>query len=147
MTESAIRLERADEDGLRYVERVLGRADLPTDDVHADSARLYVARANGDRVGVGGIEVHGDDGLLRSVAVEESTRGEGHGTAIVDALEAEARDAGIQRFYLLTTTASEFFASHEYVEIDRTDVPGTIRNTTEFTELCPSSAICMRKAL
>lgn len=147
MTESSLNIDRTDEGDLRYVERLLKRAELPTEDVRADSARFYVARNDGERVGVGGIEIYDGDGLLRSVAVEESVRGLGHGTAIVAALEAEARDTGVERLYLLTTTASEFFADRGYAEIDRADAPETIRDTTEFVELCPSTAICLGKPL
>ncbi|MFC7142130.1 arsenic resistance N-acetyltransferase ArsN2 [Halosimplex aquaticum] len=147
MTDSGIALERAGGDGLRYVENLLDRAGLPTDDVDTETGRFYVARADGDAVGVGGFEVHGEDGLLRSVAVEESARGAGHGTALVDELEAAARDAGVRRLFLLTTTASDFFAARGYETIDRQDAPATVRNTAEFAELCPSSATAMSKTL
>jgi amino-acid N-acetyltransferase len=49
--------------------------------------------------------------------------------------------------YLLTTTAREFFADRGYAEVERTEPPEAIRATTEFADLCPSTAACMRKRL
>lgn len=136
-----------DGDGLRYVETLLERNDLPTGDVRDEPGRFYVARADGDRVGVGGVEVHGTDGLLRSVVVERSARGQGIGSALVGSLESRASESGVGTLYLLTTTAAEFFAGLGYDEIERDRVPHAIRETTEFADLCPDSATCMRTSL
>lgn len=142
-----VKLAPAGEEALRYVESLLKRSELPTEDVRDDHARFYVARADTGRIGVGGLEIQGKDALLRSVAVEPDRRGEGYGTAIVDALEAEAREAGVDRLTLLTTTASDFFEAHGYTEIDRAEAPDPIRATAEFADLCPTSATVMQKSL
>jgi amino-acid N-acetyltransferase len=81
------------------------------------------------------------------VVVERSVRGEGIGTALCDRLEAVAREDGVGTLYLLTTTAREFFADRGYAAIDRNEAPETIRGTTEFADLCPETAACMRKRL
>ncbi|WP_135365484.1 arsenic resistance N-acetyltransferase ArsN2 [Halosimplex halophilum] len=130
-----------------YLESVLAEAGLPTEDLGRDAVDCYVARASGERVGVGGLERHGRDGLLRSVAVEPEHRGAGYGAAIVDGLEREASDAGVDRLFLLTTTASDFFAGLGYESVEREDVPAAIRATEQFAELCPASATVMRKSL
>ena len=132
---------------LGYVESLLERNDLPAADVRSKPDCFYVASADGDRIGAGGIERYGTDGLLRSLVVERSARGNGYGTAIRAALEAEARLDGIETLYLLTTTATEFFATTGYTRIDRSEAPDPVRNTTEFADLCPASATCMRKLL
>ncbi len=137
----------ADGDALDYVERLLSRADLPTDDVRSGPGRFYVAAADGERVGVGGLEAHDDVGLLRSVVVEPSRRGEGYGAAIAERLEGEARSMDVDALHLLTTTAVDFFAAQGYDAIDRDAVPPAIRETTQFSELCPDSAVVMRKEL
>lgn len=130
-----------------YVETLLDRNDLPTADVRSKFDCFYVAYDGDERVGIGGIEPYGEMGLLRSVVVEHSNRGLGYGTALCTALEREAAAAGIDELYLLTTTASGFFAERGYVEIDRSCVPDAIRRTAEFDELCPSTAVCMRNSL
>lgn len=147
MRRTTLTLEPADDGDLAYVETVLERNDLPADDVRAKPGAFYLASVDGDRVGVGGVEAYGSAGLLRSVVVERSVRGEGYGTALCNELEARAADQGVETLYLLTTTAAGFFADRGYVEVDRSDAPPAIRETAEFEDLCPSTATCMRKAL
>ena len=134
-------------DSLSLVEHLLADADLPTSDVQEHPDCFYVAHDGDEVVGVGGIERYGADALLRSVAVEESVRGNGYGSALCDALEDEARTDGVEALYLLTTTAAGFFADRGYSAIERADVPPAVRRTTEFSELCPDSATCMRRRL
>lgn len=147
MDETTLALRRADGADLSYVERLLERNGLPTEDVRSKSERFYVAYDGEDRVGIGGLETDGSVGLLRSVVVDRSVRGRGYGTRLCEKLEAEARSAGVETLYLLTTTASEFFSARDYVEIDRADAPDAVRRTTEFTDLCPTTATCMEKSL
>ena len=144
-TGMTLRLEPAG-DALAYVERLLARNGLPSD-VRTAPAGFYVARDGQRRVGAGGLERCGDAALLRSVVVERSARGEGIGTALCDALEARAAEAGVDRLYLLTTTAADFFAARGYQRVDRADVPATVRETSEFAELCPDAAAAMTKPL
>ena len=147
MSGATLTLEPADGDTLAYVESLLETNGLPSSDVRSKPECFYVAHDGNGRVGVGGIEVRGSTGLLRSVVVEPSARGEGLGTALCERLEAAARDEGVETLYLLTTTASGFFADRGYAEIERTEAPEAIRGTTEFADLCPEEAVCMRKRL
>ncbi|MEF8781464.1 MAG: arsenic resistance N-acetyltransferase ArsN2 [Haloarculaceae archaeon] len=130
-----------------YVKSLLATNDLPTTDLGESPASIYYATADGERVGIGGIEEYREAGLLRSVVVEGSKRGCGYGSAICQSLEGKARETGIERLYLLTTTAPAFFAAQGYSTIDRTTAPDAIRGTTEFEDLCPQTATCMRKSL
>ncbi|MEY7849233.1 arsenic resistance N-acetyltransferase ArsN2 [Natrarchaeobius sp. A-rgal3] len=147
MSDSSLTLHSVDDRTLPSVEALLEANDLPSADVREKPDSFYVARREGDRVGIGGIETRGADGLLRSVVVERPARGNGLGAALCTALEAQARADGVETLYLLTTTASEFFAARGYGVVDRNDAPATIRDTAEFTELCPATATCMRKSL
>lgn len=140
-------LERTDESTLPYVEDLLTANELPTEDLEEKPACFYVAFDGEDRVGVGGLERHGSEALLRSLVVERHVRDSGLGTAICEALEQRARADGVETVYLLTTTAAAFFASLGYAEIDRTGVPAAIQQTAQFEELCPTSATCMKKSL
>lgn len=146
MSGVTVTLERADDSKLSYVERLLEANGLPTQDVRSKPDCFYVAYDGDDAVGVGGVEVFGTDGLLRSVVVERAVRGSGFGTAICDAVEAEAEAEGVETLYLLTTTAPEFFADRGYAETDRTAAPDTVRRTAEFDDLCPATATCMKKS-
>ena len=47
-----------------------------------------------------GLEPYDSVGLLRSVVVPARHRGQGYGTALVEAVSAHASDTGIERLYL-----------------------------------------------
>ena len=129
-----------------YVERLLAANDLPVADLAETLDCLYCWEADGERVGVGGLEpCGGDRALLRSVAVEKRARGEGHGRALCERLLDEAATRGCEEVYLLTTTAPGFFADLGFAEVDRESVPAEVRETTEFAELCPDAAVCMKR--
>ncbi|WP_276254137.1 arsenic resistance N-acetyltransferase ArsN2 [Halomontanus rarus] len=147
MSGVTVTLQPADDSTRSHVETVLEENDLPSRDVRSKLDCFYIGYDGADTVGVGGIEIRGTDGLLRSVAVERSARGKGFGTAICEALETEARAEEVETLYLLTTTAPEFFAEQGYAAIDRTGAPGPIQQTTEFDDLCPTTATCMKKSL
>jgi amino-acid N-acetyltransferase len=134
-------------DALGYVERLLDRNGLPTRDVRRKPDCFFLAVRDGDRVGVGGLEPYGSVGVLRSVVVEASSRGRGVGTALCDALETRATSEGIERLYLLTTTAAAFFRTRGYTRVDRAAVPDAVRTSAEFEELCPSTATCLCRSL
>ncbi|GAB3665322.1 arsenic resistance N-acetyltransferase ArsN2 [Halopiger thermotolerans] len=151
MNGASITLRPADErdrdQGLAYVESLLEAADLPSGDVREKPRAFYVAVDGDERVGIGGLERYGSDGLLRSLVVESGARSNGYGSAICDALEERARADGVETLYLLTTTAAEFFEGRGYERIDRSDAPSAIRRTDEFADLCPSTATCLRRPL
>ncbi|WP_436346518.1 arsenic resistance N-acetyltransferase ArsN2 [Natronorubrum sp. FCH18a] len=147
MSGATLTLRRADERERSYVETLLEANGLPSADVRTGPAQFYIGYDGDERVSVGGLERYGTDGLLRSVVVEQSARGNGFGTALCDALERRTRADGVETLYLLTTTAADFFADRGYAELERTDAPAAIRETAEFDALCPASATCMRKHL
>lgn len=147
MGTDGIVLRPADADGRAYAESVLSAAALPTADLAEPNVAMYVATLAGDPVGVGGLELHGPVGLLRSVAVEPDRRGEGLGSEICQRLEARAAAAGVETLYLLTTSARAFFADRGYEAVERASVPAAIARTRQFADLCPASATCLRKAL
>ena len=136
MNTANVTLRRADEETLGYVEDLLMRNDLPAEDVRENPGAFYLARTGDERVGAGGIEQYGADGLLRSVVVEEHARGEGVGTELCVALEATAREGGVERLFLLTTTAAGFFADRGYAEIEREAAPERVRDTAPRTRSC-----------
>lgn len=147
MSEETVTLRQADQQTIQYVERLLERNDLPSADVASKPKCFYVASDGEETVGIGGLEVYGDAGLLRSVVVEDRARGTGVGTALCTELEARAEAMGVETLYLLTTTAAAFFAELGYERTERTAVPGSIRQTTQFADLCPSTATCMQQSL
>lgn len=147
MVTPTLTLRAADETTIAYVESLLEANDLPAADVREKPTCFCVGYNDGERVGVCGLERYGSDGLLRSLVVEESARGNGVGTALCAELEEMARTNGVETVYLLTTTAAEFFDTRGYTAVDRSEPPASIQQTSEFADLCPETAVCMRKSV
>jgi N-acetylglutamate synthase-like GNAT family acetyltransferase len=123
----------------------LGEAALPIEDLPISNGHFFRFEQNGVLVGFGGFEPYGGDALLRSVVVTPSMRGRGTGRAIAEALAVEMRAAGIERAFLLTTTAEDFFRHLGFVEIARGDAPATILATPQATTICSSAALLSKR--
>lgn len=129
--------ERADARAL------LESCGLPTADVDEPGVRLFRGSVDGRSVCVGGFELFGGNALLRSVAVEGNSRGQGFGSALCEKLERRAREHGARTLYLLTTDAAGFFERLGFDRCEREAVPAAVRESREFADLCPVSAVCM----
>jgi amino-acid N-acetyltransferase len=132
---------------LGAVRDLLASAGLPTSDVAEDRQEFLLARDGQRLVGTVGIEAHGPDGLLRSLAVVAVLRGKGLGHGLSGRAVALAAARGVRTLYLLTTTAEPFFAARGFDRIARESVPAALRGTAEFASLCPATAACMRRAI
>ncbi|MGB5588327.1 MAG: arsenic resistance N-acetyltransferase ArsN2 [Gammaproteobacteria bacterium] len=126
---------------------MLRQAQLPDSGVViGEFERYLIARdAGGELIGGVGLELRGNDALLRSLVVRPEARGAGVGQALLAAAESLARGQGIDTLYLLTFDAAAFFHALGFVAQERESVPHGIRGTAEFASLCPASAICLRK--
>jgi amino-acid N-acetyltransferase len=137
-------LRAARPDDLPHVVALLSACGLPAleaDDPFGDG--YILAEDDGALVGVAGMEIHGDAGLLRSVAVAASARGRGLADALVRDRLDWASTRGASAVYLLTTTAADYFGRRGFVAVDRSEAPAPIRASREFKEICPSSATFM----
>ena len=127
---------------------LLGRSELTEQDVAARWGHYFVVREDDGRVvGVAGLEIHGDDGLLRSVAVDEDYRGQGLAASLVEAALERAKKVSLRSVYLLTTTARDYFARHEFADCPRDEAPALIRESWEFRSGCPSTAAFMKRTV
>ena len=144
MTETTPRLRDATEKDLDDIVSLLSFHNLPTEDLAGKASSLFILERNGGIIGTGGVEIFGDAGLLRSVAVLDSLRGEGFGGLICREIFNRMRSRGVKDLFLLTTTAPEFFKKLGFELIDRNDAPAKIKGTMEFSTICPLSAVCMR---
>ena len=129
------------------IERLLTDNGLPLAGVREALGDFFVARAEGQLVGVAGLEVREDHALLRSVAVRPEWRSRGVGRALVVTAIETAESRGIQGMYLLTTTAERYFPSFGFETIGREQVPAALRATDEFTKACPDTATVMRRPM
>jgi amino-acid N-acetyltransferase len=110
------------------------------------SLQLFlVTRLDNHIVGVVGLECYEDVALLRSLAVAKEHSGFGIGKELVAAAEKLAAESGIKSLYLLTTSADRFFAGLGFRRLQRELAPLAIKSTSQFSSLCPATAILMGK--
>jgi len=132
---------------LPNIKALLQRCELPTADLEGARVAFLVDERDGRVTGAIGLQRFERVALLRSLAVDASSRGVGTGAGLVALLEAEARDQAIDELILLTQTAQAFFARRGYRVIDREAAPPAVLQAEEFRTLCPASAVCMAKLL
>ena len=127
---------------------ILKENKLPFQDLDFERfAYFLVKNKQNETVGTAAYERYEDVALLRSIAVIDAFKNKGLGKIIVEKIEQFAENKGITHFYLLTTTANLFFQKQNYYLCDRKDVPEAVLKSTEFSSVCPSSAICLIKKL
>jgi len=136
-------------------EALLAQLELPLAGLDACFSTSWVAdeaderdgAGTGGLVGLAGVELYPDGALLRSVAVHPAWRGTGLGRSLVARALETARAAGARDAYLLTTTAERWFPRLGFAPIAREAVPDGVRQSVEFREACPASAVVMHRAL
>lgn len=134
------------------VRQLLDEAGLPVADLGPDQLVdfLVAERPGSDQsetLGIIGLQRFNQTALLRSLVVSEHDRKSGLGRRLVSAVEANACCAGVKDLWLLTIDAERFFESLGYKMMSRESAPDSIRNTQEFSGLCPDGAYLMRKVL
>ena len=125
----------------------LSEARLPSEDLLGVEKRFFSAVADDVICGYCGIEVYGDDALLRSAVIFRHARRRGLGRAMVTQLIATSERLGVRRIWLLTETAAGFFAKLGFIPVDRAQAPPAIAATTEFASVCPDRAAFMLRPL
>lgn len=125
---------------------LLTEQKLPVSDIDGEKL-LYALMYDGKIIGTAGLEIFEDCALLRSVSIAKDEQGKGLGKMINQQVENYAREAGINCLYLLTTTSKDFFEKQGYCVIKREDTPEAVIQTAEFSSLCPSTAVVMKKRI
>lgn len=129
---------------LDAIRSVLIANTLPTDGVEDHWRTFLVARDGEKVVGCGGAEAYQFAALIRSVAVMPEYRSHGLGRRLVRQLLDRLASRGLREFYLLTTTAEEYFKKRGFKTIDRDEVHPQLLESREFQGACPDTAVCMR---
>jgi amino-acid N-acetyltransferase len=142
-------LEFAQEHDEARIQELLREANLPTNDLTTRHLQSFLVMRDGDSIlGVAGVEPIGKTfGLVRSIAVQADARGKGIAAKLYAAVEEHACSRGLREVYALTTTIADWLTRLGYERLHRDDVPEELRNTAEFSSLCPASAVVMRKTL
>lgn len=145
MKEFVVNQEIKTQKELEALQVFLRTNQLPADDIRLDNS-VYFTYYNTEEaiVGSGGLELYGTKALLRSLAVSPEIRGQQLGKQIVSDLLRKAQSLAMSEVYLLTESAFYFFHKLGFEELKRDEVPEEIRSSTEFSQVCPTSANVMK---
>ncbi|MDT8840215.1 arsenic resistance N-acetyltransferase ArsN2 [Paraburkholderia fungorum] len=148
-TTSNMKIRAARSDDLDAIKALLAENGLPVSDITADLLGDFAVAedAGGSLVGSVGLELHGPDALVRSLAVARTARSAGLGSRLLAQVEQVARTKSVSDLWLLTMTASEFFGRAGYSVVHRSNAPAALRASHQFAELCAATAVCMQKKL
>ena len=144
---SAVEFRDASSADWTHVAGLLAGAGLPVAGAADHLSHFVLAFSAGTLVACAGMEVYGEYGLLRSVAVAASERGKGLGAAVVGRVLDRARTEGVREAILLTETAPDYFPRFGFEPITRADVPEAVKVSVEFTGACCASAAVLRLRL
>lgn len=139
-----VRIRDARGGELEAVSHLLQAAELPLDGVAEGFPHHYAVACIDERVvAAAGLEPYQAAGLLRSVVVHGSLRGQGVGRALLQALLGRARRLGLERVFLLTTNADAYFRALGFTPAARSEAPADMQVSVEFAGICPASAACL----
>jgi amino-acid N-acetyltransferase len=116
---------------------------LPTAGVQDHLEHFLLESANENLIGCAGLEVHGEAGLLRSVAIASSYRSQGLGSKLVQTILEQAREQKLSSLSLLTETAHDYFLHFGFQTTPRASLPESLNASAELRGACPDSAIAM----
>lgn len=134
---------RADPEDWPAIKALLLTSDLPLDGARDHLSLFRLGEESGRVKGVAGLEVHGEAGLLRSVATAAAFRSQGVAAGLIDALLQDAREYGLTSVSLLTTTARSYFERLGFEVQPRAGSPPALQASLEFQVACPESATFM----
>lgn len=131
---------------LEAIGLLLKACGLPRSDIKPPQLKCFLSAKSGDDlVGIIGLEVLEGVALVRSLAVTAKYRGRGIGTDLLDGAETLARRLGVETLYGLTETIEPLLLQRGFRRIDRDEAPEPIQATSQFSALCPESAVLLAK--
>lgn len=146
-TTKQFQIRRASSADLPCVRRLLESSDLPCDGIDDALNTLLVATQDGKIVGSAALEIYGENALLRSVAVGKAARSKGLGHQLTEEILLLGDRLGINRTFLLTETAENYFPRFGFTPVDREAIPSEVKDSVEFTSACPESALAMERTI
>ena len=128
------------------VRTLLARIGLPDEPARDDQfPSFFVLRNEQGLAGTVALEVLGDDAILRALAVSEEARGAGYGWMLADMAVSQARWRGVRRIYLLTESASDFFAAKfGFRVVDRSTLSKLVAASETFMAVKGAGQVAMR---
>lgn len=141
--DKTIAIESLAQEDVAALFNLLQMSGLPVDGLDKHLHTALVAKSGDEIVGSAALEMYGGSALRRSVAVTEARRGTGMGRQIMEAAIGVAQQHKLQRVYLLTETAADWFPRFGFAPIARSAVDLAVQQSVEFTSACPTSVQVM----
>jgi len=126
---------------------LLEECDLPKEGLARCLSTTLVARKEHEIIGSAALELYQQCALLRSVAVKSAFRKQGIASSLTRAALDLAKEFHMTNVFLLTETASTFFSKQGFIQVHRSNVPENVKQSIEFTTLCPDTATVMMTTL
>ena len=142
-----LKIIAATEIDLQDIALLLKSNDLPSFGLQEHISTTVLIKRDDKLIACSSLELYGKVGLLRSVAVNKSDQGTGHGSEVVNATITLAIKKGIKKLYLLTAIARKYFEKSGFAVVNRKDVDKQVLKSSEFTLSCCLDAIVMLKNL
>ncbi|MHA2364744.1 MAG: arsenic resistance N-acetyltransferase ArsN2 [Candidatus Hodarchaeales archaeon] len=137
---------KTSEQDFNDVVTLLKEVNLPKEGISDHFHNFFIAKNDDQLVGVAGLEIYENMGLIRSVAVHPSYQGKGLGKQLVDKVHSHAKANEIEEIYLLTDTADKFFSKLDYKAIPREKADPLVQQSTEFEwEECKKAVVMVKK--
>jgi arsenate reductase (thioredoxin) len=146
MTEEII-IRPANPKDFNSIKKLLSSEKLPVDDIDTSLKNFFLAVDGNEIAGVIGLEVYSEYGLLRSMITSPSYRNKGIGGKLVQQLFQYAQSLKLKKIYLLTETAEKYFANKGFTVVQRDNVPEAVKQSQEFSHVCPATATVMKKEI
>ena len=140
-------IQQATEKDLDAIKKLLDDNNLPTTDIHQDNIQLFIGLIDDKIMSVIGLEKYKNVGLLRSLAVTDLFKNQQVGSRLIRHIVDLCASEHIDKIYLLTTTADKYFVKFGFTKIERMEAPDILKQTREFKDICPVSAVLMYKSL
>jgi amino-acid N-acetyltransferase len=121
--------------------------DLPTEGIEDHIDDFHVIKDKKDVIGIGGIEIYDEAGLMRSIAVNPRYQKKGLGRRIIEHLLKYAKEKSVNELFLLTDTVPKLYEKFGFEYIKRENANLKIEQSEEFKGSCPNTADLMVKAL
>lgn len=145
--ENTLTFEDASMRDVPAIEVILAKAKLPIVGVRRHIAHFRLGKHDGKIVALGGLELYGEQALLRSIVVDPEQRNKAYGKQLVNDLCQIAHQSGVQDLYLKTVSAQRFFDGLGFAELAYDQVPASLKQSSQFRGSCPASATVMRRAM
>jgi DNA-binding MarR family transcriptional regulator/N-acetylglutamate synthase-like GNAT family acetyltransferase len=129
------------------IEALLLKAKLSIVGVRRHIAHFRVGKQGGKIVAVGGLEIYGEQALLRSIALDPEQRNKAYGKQIVRDVCQSAQLTGIRDLYLKTVSARPFFEGLGFEVLAHDQIPKSLKKSSQLRGACPASATLMHLAL